>query len=127
MSDRLNETLSALIDGEAVDFELLAEALESRNGRDALIAFARSRAALAADPIAPRAEWQRTIARELTPGGADAIRMLSYRAAAGLLAASLLLGFAADRWWRGRADAPPRAQRVLRFDAADWRTPGGAQ
>jgi hypothetical protein len=126
MSDRLNETLSALIDGEPVDLELLTEALESRDGRDALVAFARSRTVLAADPITPSSEWRHAVARQLTSRRAPSLRLLSYGTAAGLLAASLLLGFAADRWWQGRSDAPPHAERVLRFDAADW-TRGGGQ
>jgi hypothetical protein len=127
MTDQFGETLSAVVDGEPVDADVLEQALESIEGRRLLVSFARSRAALALDPVEPRIEWQALTARRLAVSATTPRGTWSHRAVAGLVAASLAAGFALDRWWRDRAQAPPRAAQVLQFGAAEWAARGGVE
>jgi len=55
MTDRWNETLSRLIDGDPVDPGVVAEALESPDGRRLLVDFTAVRAAFDRDTAAPSA------------------------------------------------------------------------
>ena len=123
MNDRWKETLSQLIDGDPVDPNVVAEALESLAGRRLLVEFAAVRASLDRDTAAPSAEFyarmQSTLA-SAEPQRSRRVGGIPFRIAAASVAAALLLGFGIASWRHRRVDAPPSAARVLRFEASEW-------
>jgi negative regulator of sigma E activity len=123
MNERWNEALSRLIDGEPVDPDIVAEALESPDGRRILVEFAVVRATLNLDTAAPSAAFYARMQASLAakerqrlprPGG------VSVRIVAVSAAAALLLGIGIESWRHQRTDAPPPAARVLRFEPSEW-------
>jgi hypothetical protein len=103
------ELLSALIDGEQVDPDLLSRALQDSANRQLLVDFARLRE-LARRPVeAPEAAWQFAVSRSVF-----ASRWA--RAAAVLLA--LGTGAGAGAWVERYVsrDRPPEPARVVQFD-----------
>ena len=120
MTDDFTPTISAFIDGEPVNPDHLAAALEDPDGRAALVDFVRMRAAVrAGDPPLPPS--LRTFRKPPTP----AARLLRWPAAAVLLVLVFLAGLAAPRPWGGGSktapDAPPAPTRVEKFTpGVDW-------
>jgi hypothetical protein len=128
MNDRWAETLSRLIDGDPVDSTVVAEALESIDGRCLLVEFAAVRTVLNSDADAPSASFYARMqaslaAAELQPP--RPARGVSLRIAAAAIAVSLLVGFGIESWRQRRVDAPPAAVRVLRFDGSEWASAKG--
>jgi hypothetical protein len=125
MNESWEEMLSRFVDGESVDPDSLAEALASPEGRDALVDYTRLRTNVRAVPAEPTqafyTAWRRHCAERPRPAG----RSVSYRVAAVLIAAAALGGYGVDVWHRRPADAPPRVDRVLRFEPAEWRMEQG--
>jgi hypothetical protein len=118
------EVLSALMDGEAVEADVLAAALLAPGAREALVDFARLRAAVAGDASRPSAAFYEAARREVAPRrapGRVTTRVLKPLAATVVLA---LAGFGAFRLptlIHDRGDEPPRATRVLQFTpGVDW-------
>ncbi len=127
MKEEWMVALSTLVDGEAVnDPALLAEALASAEGREALLEFLRLRAAVRADASRPRPEFY----ERLRPVVGGSELWPARRVLRGLAAAVVfVLGTAGlvDLGLRLRgekpADRPPHATRVLRFEpGVDWHT-----
>jgi hypothetical protein len=131
MNDRWTETLSRLIDGDPVDPAAVAEALESSDGRGLLVELTAVRAAINADTATPSAGFYTRIHASLAmaePQPARPVRGVSLWIVAASVAASLLLGFGIESWRHRRADVPPSAVRVLRFDTSEWTSAkGGAR
>ena len=134
--DHLTPAISALVDGEPVDPDQLAAALEDPEGRAALIDFVRMRAAMrAGEPPLPgslaslRPTGKRPFdsLRSLRAGPFDSLRSLraGWPAVAAVLVLVFLAGLFAPRPWTTnvdeRADAPPAPTRVERFTpGVDW-------
>ena len=101
------EALSALLDGEHVDPDVIASALEEPEGRAILVDFARLRQQLSkdVDMAAPGAHVPLTRRRHV-PG-------FVWRglAAASVLVAGVLIGILSHR----QAPAPPAPQVVIEF------------
>ncbi len=125
MKEEWMVVLSALVDGEEIrELGLLAEALASAEGREALLEFVRLRAAVRADESRPRPMFYETV-RPIVGGSG---RWPARRLLRGLAAAVVfVLGTAGlvDLGLRMRgekpAEQPPRATRVLRFEpGVDW-------
>ena len=125
MTDDFTPTISAFIDGEPVNPDHLAAALEDPDGRAALVDFVRMRAAVRlGDPPLPAS------LASLRPTGKrpfDSLRSLraGWPAVAALLVLVFLAGLLAPRPWTTtqdeRADAPPAPTRVERFTpGVDW-------
>jgi hypothetical protein len=123
MNERWNETLSRLIDGDPVDPDIVADALESPDGRRILVDFAVVRATLHHDTAAPSAAFYAQVQSSLAateprrpprPGGVS-LRIVAVSAAGALL---LVLGI--ESWRHQRTDAPPSAARVLRIEQSEW-------
>lgn len=123
MNERWSETLSRLIDGDAVDPDIVAKVLDSPDGRRILVDFAVVRTALSHDTAAPSAAFYARMQPSLAakeprrlqwPGG------ISLRIAAASAVAALLLGIAIENWRHQRTEAPPPAARVLRFEPSEW-------
>jgi hypothetical protein len=109
MSDE-REILSALIDREPVDPDVLARILEVAANRAVLVDFVRVRAEAQADE-ADGSDWR-----------PSAVLMASrrhpaawWRAAAA--AVLVIVGMGAG-WWLSTREAPPEAVRVVQFDRA---------
>ncbi|OLC47784.1 MAG: hypothetical protein AUH43_10980 [Acidobacteria bacterium 13_1_40CM_65_14] len=136
MKDTWAPTLSRLLDDDDVDLGALAAALETSEGRQLLVQFAGLRSAVRRDDPRPSAAFcQRVDAELLRPDAVDVGRASGsvtsrgrwrYELAA-MLAAGLLLGVAADTWLHRAPDAPPAANRVLRFEAGEWTSAQGVQ
>lgn len=124
MNEEPLEVLSALLDGEPVAPELLSAALLTPGAREALIDFARLRAALAADDSQPSPALHRTMSRVLgrRKWRAPAWRVLQSMAAVVVLALAALGAASLGTRFRGHAaDEPPRATRVIQFTpGVDW-------
>lgn len=103
------DVLSALLDREDVDADVLARVLEVPEHRRMLVDFVRLRAALRPDDATPPAEtWPRRVPRGGRP------YLLRAAAAAVLVGVGLVAGL----WSAGRlpdADAPPAPSRVVRL------------
>ena len=123
--DHFTPAISAFVDGEPVDVDQLAAALEDPQGRAALIDFVRMRAAMrAGEPPLPAS------LASLRPTGKrpfDSLRSLraGWPAVAALLVLVFLAGLLAPRPWATnldeRAEAPPAPTRVERFTpGVDW-------
>jgi negative regulator of sigma E activity len=123
MNDPWNETLSRLIDGDPVDPDIVAEALESPDGRRILVDFAVVRATLNLDTAAPSSAFyprMQAILAAVEPARARRAGGASLRIVAVSAAAALLLGIGIESWRHQRTDAPPPAARVLRFEPSEW-------
>lgn len=123
MNDIHTETVSAFCDGEIVDPDLLAAALSDPRGREALVDFARLRAAVGSTGALPaslatlRSAGLRPRVLTWTVAVAAAAMVLLIVAAASLLPRSL------DT--RTADDPPPSPTRVLRFvPGVDWHAEG---
>jgi hypothetical protein len=124
MSDTHTEILSAFCDGEVVDPDVLAEALADSRARDALIDFARLRAAVAVTTRVPAslAGLRDSPARPRLGGwtvvAAAAAMVLLIVVSAALLPRTLFT--------RSTDQSPPSPSRVLRFEpGVDWHSQGG--
>jgi hypothetical protein len=141
MNDTCGQTLSQLLDDDEVDVELLAAALDTSEGRELLVQFAALRGAARRDETRPSAAFQECVRAEMqrplgdvasvTSGFGRTTRVPSptrwrYGLAA-MLAAGILLGAASGTWLRRTTDAPPTADRVLRFEAGEWTRAQGAE
>jgi hypothetical protein len=105
------ELLSALIDGESVDTDALAAALEDPEARRALVAFARVRERLHT-PVEGEAEW---LAAQSPPVARERPRPgWRVAAAAALLAAGIGTGVWAERY--AARVRPPTPDRVVQLD-----------
>jgi len=140
MNDTWGSTLSQLLDGDDVDVETLATALDTSDGRALLVQFATLRGAARRDEAMPSAAFQERVRAEMqrpasTLAGVSSedsrlarvssLERWRYGLAA-MLAAGILLGAAGGTWLGRTADAPPATDRVLRFEAGEWtRAPGG--
>ena len=124
MTEIHTQILSAFCDGEIVDPDLLAAALADPRGREALVDFARLRAALGPAGALPaslaslRAAGVRSRIQVWTVAVAAAAMVLLIVAAASLLPRSLNT--------RNADQPPPSPTRVLRFvPGVDWHAEGG--
>lgn len=119
MTEDLTNTMSAFLDGESVDPNQLAAALEVPDARAALVDFVRMRAAVRAgdQPLPP------SLAAFRRPPAAG-LRLLRWSAVAALFALVFLAGLVAPRPWTStgeRGDAPPAPSRVEKFvPGVDW-------
>lgn len=115
----MTDTISAFVDGEPVDPDQLATALEAPEGRAALVDFVRMRAAMrAGEPPLPASLGS----LRRTPVG---LRLVRWPAVAALLLLVFLAGLLAPRpWTRPQAppdDGPPVPTRIERFTpGVDW-------
>jgi hypothetical protein len=114
-TDERFAVVSALLDREPVDPDLLATALEDPEGRGQLVDFVRIRSRVA-DDVA------------LDDGLANTVRPLPSRsrtwlARAALILLPLLAGAAGGAWFVERRDArPPTPSRVVQFvPGVDWK------
>ena len=121
MSETHTEVLSAFCDGEAVDPNLFAAALADPRGRDALVDFARLRAAVTSSRPLPESLAQ------LRPAAENTTRRPQWWTAAAAIAAMLVLVALTvallPRSWFGAdgRDAPPTPTRVVRYEpGVDW-------
>ena len=118
--DHFTPALSAFVDGEPVDVDQLAAALEDPQGRAALIDFVRMRAAMrAGEPPLPASLGR------MRPAPSAGMPLLRWPAVAALLVLVFLAGLLAPRPWATnldeRAEAPPAPTRVERFTpGVDW-------
>lgn len=116
MTTEGREVLSALIDREAVDPDVLAWLLEDREARALLVDFVRLREAVAADEDDPAQASIEAAALRTQRGWAG-----WWRAAA---AALLLTGGAGGGFWLGERlaeDGPPDPARIVEFKpGVDW-------
>jgi len=124
MTDLQTEAISAFCDGEIVDPDLLAAALADPRGREALVDFARLRAAVGPAGALPaslaglRTAGVRPRIHVWTMAVAAAAMVLLIVAAASLLPRSLTT--------RNADQSPPSPTRVLRFvPGVDWHAEGG--
>jgi hypothetical protein len=125
MRDEHMAVLSALVDGEDVsDLTLLAEALSTAEGREALLDFVRLRAHVRADQSRPQpAFYDKVRPVRGAPRGWSTPRLL--RRIAAVVVFVLATAGLIDLGFRLRgekpAEQPPRATRVLRFEpGVDW-------
>jgi negative regulator of sigma E activity len=106
------ELFSAFMDGEAVEPEALARALDDPDARRALVAFATLRQRLHA-PTPGEPEWVVRQGARLA-GLRRAMRPWSLAAAAAVLAAAIGVGMAAER--ARTREAPPEPARVVELE-----------
>jgi hypothetical protein len=118
MSETHTGILSAFCDGEAVDPELFAAALADPRGRDALVDFARLRAAVISSHPPPA-----SLARlRPAPRRRPQLRAAMAGAAAMLVLMALTFALLPRTWFTPiPADAPPAPTRVVRYQpGVDW-------
>ena len=120
MTEDFTDTLSAFVDGEAIDPDRLAAALEDRGARAALVDFVRMRAVVRAgdQPLPPSLG---TFRRPPSAG----LRVLRWPAVAALLILVFLAGLAAPRPWQTAREpspeTPPAPARIEKFTpGVDW-------
>ena len=119
MTEDFTATLSAFIDGEPIDADRFAAALEDPSARAALVDFVRMRAVVRAGdrPVPPRLA-------SLARGRPVAGRWVKWPAVAALLILVFLAGFLTPHSWRPRTDSPgaaPTPSRIERFTpGVDW-------
>ena len=114
MTTEFREVLSALLDREPLDADVLAQVLEDREARALLVDFVRLRRLVTSDADAEAFEPARlSITR-------SRLTQPSWLAAAAAVVLSAGLG----GWWvleRSAADEPPLPSRVVRFEpGVDW-------
>jgi len=105
--------VSALLDREAVDPDMLRVALEEPKARAELVDFVRLRERLAHELTDPEPVAARTAGS----------RARLWVARAAMLLLPLLSGLAAGAWWAERRELrPPEPDRVIRFvRGVDWK------
>lgn len=122
MNETHTEVLSAFCDGEAVDPAMLALALADPHARDALVDFARLRAAVALTAPLPESLQRRR--------RAPVLRRVFWPAAAAIAAMLLVIVMSASlllrvRESRSNAGTPPVPTRVVRYvPGVDWHPEG---
>ena len=118
MTDTHTDVLSACCDGAVVDPHLLANALEDPRGREALVDFARLRAAVASSAPLPD-----SLAR-LRPASIRRPQLwaAAMGAAAMLILVAMTFAMVPRGWFTGKAaDDPPAPSRVIRYQpGVDW-------
>ena len=119
------EILSALLDGEVVAPEALAEALLAPGAREALVDFAGLRAELAADDSVPSPALHRAMDKILGRSrghGRPVWRLLQSAAAVVVLALAALGVLSLRTRFYGRGpEEPPQATRIIQFTpGVDW-------
>jgi hypothetical protein len=125
MNESWEEMLSRFVDGDSVDPDRLADALGSPEGRDALVDYAQLRTSVRVSLAEPAPAFYTAWRRDCAERPRLAGRSLPYRVAAVLIGAAALAGYGVDVWRQRPADAPPRVDRVLRFEPTEWRTEQG--
>jgi hypothetical protein len=117
MTDLHTEVLSAFCDGAVVDPDLLAEALANPRAREALVDFARLRAALVcSDPLPASLD-------RLSPVRARRATLWAgiVGAAAMLVLAVLTFTILPRSWFIPQGEAPPAPSRVVSYQpGVDW-------
>jgi len=133
MNETWARTLSRLVDDDDVDegdLAVMEAALETSEGRTLLVQFAALRRAARHDAVTPGPALSERVEAELRCQDAVSQRRRSilqpFQLAAALVA-GLLLGAAAGTWLHRGTDAPPSANRVLRFEAGEWTYAQGGQ
>jgi len=115
MTEDPNVVLSALLDREPVDADMLEHLLETRAARTLLVDFVRLRALVHDDELASAA-----VRSTGTPS-----RLWPQRTVLGVAAAVVVFaaGLAGGAWWADRRDSePPRPHRIVQFQpGAEWR------
>jgi hypothetical protein len=119
------ETLSSLIDGEPVNPDVVADALESPEARCLLVDCVRLSAATRGNRAEPSLGFYNRMASQLHASGQPGDHRISFRVAAALVLATLLTALGVESWRHWHTDTPPRPSRVLRFDASEWTTTNG--
>lgn len=120
------EILSALLDGESVDPEVLRDVLETPEGRAALVDFARVRRDVRADDALPGGAFYEAMSRAGLRAPAGGPRGLPIRrpAIAATLALGVGLGAVAGFLARPHGpaeDVPPVASRTIVFEpGVNW-------
>jgi hypothetical protein len=118
MSETHTEILSAFCDGEAVDPDLFAAALADPRGRDALVDFARLRAAVTSSHPLPASLAQ------LRPAAHRRLQLWAAMSGAAAMLVLIAITFALlPRTWitRDSGDTPPSPTRVVRYEpGVDW-------
>ena len=114
------EVFSALLDGEAVDADRLAAALDDPAARGALIDFVRLRAAVRTGDDPLPASLKSPLGRRTR------VRLLRWPAAAAVVVLVFLAGLLAPRPWNQTAppssELPPEPARIEKFvPGVDWR------
>ena len=114
--------LSSFMDGEPVDADVLAAALQAPGAREALVDFARLRAELADDDSRPSPDFHRAMNGILGRRTLPAWPALRRVAAVVVLALAAVGAISLGTRFRGHAaDEPPRATRVIQFTpGVDW-------
>ena len=123
MSETHTGILSAFCDGEAVDPDLFAAALADPRGREALVDFARLRAAVTSSHPLPASLARLRPARESIVRRPQLWAALA-GAAAMLLLVAMTFALLPRTWFTPKAaDAPPSPTRVVRYQpGVDWFT-----
>jgi hypothetical protein len=118
MTDTHSEVLSAFCDGAVVDPDLLVDALADPGARDALVDFARLRAAVTSSHPLPESLTRLRPAVVRRPQLWAAVA----GAAAMLVLVALTFTMLPPSWFaRDAADGPPPPARVVRFEpGVDW-------
>jgi hypothetical protein len=116
--------LSRVHDGEAVDADVVADALESDEMRSLFVDFVRLRSQLSADRFEPSPAFYTRMGRTLRPPRPFERRRTALRLAAALIVTALLAALGVESWQRWREGRPPQPSRVLRFEASEWKTSG---
>jgi hypothetical protein len=120
MTEHFTDTLSAFVDGEPIDPDRLAAALEDPGARAAVVDFVRMRAVVrAGDQPLPASLG--TFRRPPVGG----LRVLRWPAVAALLVLVFLAGLAAPRPWQTApepsSETPPAPARIEKFTpGVDW-------
>ena len=131
MTEDFTDTLSAFVDGEAIDPDRLAAALEDPGARAALVDFVRMRAVVRAgdQPLPASLGTFRPALSERSeskgPPPVGGLRLLRWPAVAALLILVFLAGLAAPRPWQTpqerSSETPPAPARIEKFTpGVDW-------
>jgi hypothetical protein len=118
------EVLSAVLDGDAVDIDLLESALDDLEGRRTFVDFVRIRQTAATDNAVPQREFSERALEQLAVNRRILARGLPFPVAAAAILMAMLLGSLVnlDSIRKERPVAPPEPARVLRFEpGVDWK------
>ena len=125
MIDDFTDTISTFLDGEPVDADRLAAALEDPDARAVLVDFVRMRAVMRAGDLPLPASLKSLRSALSERSESKGARLLRWPAAAALLVLVFLAGLVAPRPWDApvdrATDAPPAPTRVEKFTpGVDW-------
>ena len=124
MTENHTEILSAFCDGEIVDPDELSAALADPRARDALIDFARLRAAVA--PVESLPASLGTLRRAPVRSALGGWTVMAAAAAVLLLIVAVASLLPRTLFTRTADQPPPSPTRVLRFEpGVDWHAEGG--